>query len=92
MKRRPRPIDPLAGVDATILRLQQMENWISCLRATAPLAVTRFGDLTRRMTPTAIGFLVELTAEEWEAVAIEHQRRKAELADFCAWDLRTSLG
>jgi hypothetical protein len=75
VKRGPRAIDPFAGVDATILRLQQMENWISCLRATAPLAVTKLGDLTRRMTPTAIGFTVDVTVEEWAAIAVEHQRR-----------------
>jgi hypothetical protein len=69
--------DRLAAVDATILRLEQMENWAWCLRATAPLAVARLGDLIRRMRPTAIGFLVELTAEEWAAMAIEHQGRVA---------------
>ena len=75
MKFEPKPIDRLAGVDATILRLQQMEDWTRSLRATAPIAVARLGDLTRRMRPTAIGFLVELTAEEWEGIAIEHQVR-----------------
>jgi hypothetical protein len=28
------------------------------------------------MRPTAVGFLVELTAEEWAAIAIEHQLRQ----------------
>lgn len=75
MKSAPRPIDPLAGIDVTILRLQQMEDWITALRATAPLAVARLGELTSRMRPTAVGFLVELTVEEWAAVSIEHQVR-----------------
>jgi hypothetical protein len=39
----------------------------------APEAVAKLGDLSRRMKPTAIGFLVELTTEEWAAIAIEHQ-------------------
>ena len=75
MKRAPRPVDPLTGIAATILRLQQMEDWASCMRATAPFAIARLGDLTRRMRPTAVGFLVQFTTQEWEAVAIEHQRR-----------------
>ena len=75
MKHAPKPIDPLAGIDATILRLEQMDEWVSCLRATAPVAVARLGDLTRRMRPTSIGFAVELTTEEWATVAIEHQHR-----------------
>ena len=84
MKSAPRPIDPLAGVDATILRLEQMEDWARSLRATAPLAIARLGDLSRRMRPTAIGFLVELTVEEWAVMAIEHQLRFAGAQEFRA--------
>jgi hypothetical protein len=47
------------------------------LRASAPRAVAKLGDLSRRMKPTAIGFLIELTTEEWAAIAIEHQLRFA---------------
>jgi hypothetical protein len=67
------PADPLAAVDAAILKLGQMDACVAGLRATAPRAVAGLGDLTPRMRPTAIGFMVELTAEEWEAIAIEHQ-------------------
>jgi len=34
VKHAPKAVDPLAGIDATIFRLQQMEDWASCLRAT----------------------------------------------------------
>ena len=71
------PADPLAAVDAAILRLAQMEAWADALRTTAPRAVAELGDLSCRMRPTAIGFLVEMTVEEWEAVATEHQLRVA---------------
>jgi hypothetical protein len=50
-----------------------LKDWTESLRATAPLAVERLGDLTRRMRPSAIGFVVELTSEEWATIAIEHQ-------------------
>lgn len=65
--------DPLTAVEATILRLEQMEDCAHVLRLTAPRAMAELGDLSRRMRPTAVGFLVEMTVEEWEAVAIEHQ-------------------
>jgi hypothetical protein len=71
------PGDPLVAVDATIFRLEQMEDSAKVLRLTAPLAVAGLGDLSRRMKPTAIGFMVDLTADEWAAVAIEHQYRYA---------------
>lgn len=66
--------DPLSAVDATILRLEQMEDCARCLRLTAPRAVAELGDLSQRMRPTAIGFAVEMTVEEWAALAMEHQR------------------
>ena len=69
------PGDPLIAVDATIFRLEQMEGCATILRLTAPRAVARLGDLSGRMKPTAIGFMVDLTAEEWAAIAIEHQFR-----------------
>ena len=72
------PGDPLMAVDATIFRLEQMEDCAKVLRLTAPRAVAELGDLSRRMKPTAIGFMVDLTAEEWAAIAIEHQFRYAE--------------
>lgn len=73
MKAPPKPSDRLIAVEATILRLEQIDNWAWSLRATAPRAVARLGDLSCHMRPTAIGFLVELTVEEWSAMAIEHQ-------------------
>ncbi len=78
MKAAQTPADPLAAVDAAIVHLAQMDAWADALRATAPHAVAELGDLSRRMRPTAIGFLVEMTVEEWETVAIEHQRRFVE--------------
>lgn len=67
------PGDPLVAVDATILRLEQMEHCARNLRLTAPRAVAELGDLCRRMKPTAIGFVVEMTVDEWAALAIENQ-------------------
>ena len=52
-----------------------MEAWADALRASAPQAVTELGDLGRRMRPTAIGSLAEMSVEEWETIAIEHQRQ-----------------
>ena len=63
------------AVDATIFRLEQMEDCARVLRLTAPRAVAKLGDLSRRMKPTAIGFVVDLTTEEWTDLAIEQQRR-----------------
>jgi hypothetical protein len=74
VKQPPKPTDRLTAVEATILRLEQIDNWTGSLRATAPRAVARLGDLSHRMKPTAIGFPVELTVEEWGAMATEHQR------------------
>lgn len=67
------PGDPLVAVDATIQRLDQIEQCARNLRLTAPQAVAELGDLSRRMKPTAIGFVVDLTTEEWASIAIEHQ-------------------
>ena len=75
MKQPPKPTDRLTAVEATILRLEQIENWTWSLRATAPRAVARLGDLSRRMTPTEVGFMIDLTTEEWTAVAVEHHLR-----------------
>ena len=57
--------DPLVAVDVTIFRLEQMEDCAKVLRLTALGAVARLGDLSRRMKPTAIGFMVDLTTDEW---------------------------
>ena len=65
--------DPLSAVAATILRLEQMEECACCWRLTAPRAVAELGDLSRRMKPTAIRFMVEMTVDEWASLAIEHQ-------------------
>lgn len=75
MTDRQKPPDPLSAVDATIMRLERLEGWAHSLRATAPAFVAGLGDLSRRLRPTAIGFGVDLTTDEWAAMAAEHQRR-----------------
>lgn len=75
MSDRQKPADPLAAIDATIMQLERLEGWADSLRATAPAFVAGLGDLNRRLRPTAIGFVVDVTVDEWAAMAAEHQRR-----------------